>query len=427
MRSTLGSLTGIGLLVLGCADDASPGATTTTTNASTSDADTTTGPDTTVGPTDTTADDSTGDTEAVDDTTTTGPTFECGNDMVEDVEVCDGTDLNEETCLTQGFDDGELACAADCSGYDTRGCLTAVCGDGVTVGRELCDGLDTADATCESEGFDNGTLACQDDCATFDTSGCGLCGNNQVDGSETCDGVWLLGADCLNQGFDSGEISCAADCLGYDTSGCGLCGNDVLDGDEVCDGPDVGASTCASLGFTAGELACAPGCAFDVYGCGVVQYDVSAPSVMGTQPTRFRGNGYLADGNGILVDFQAYLGLAAACDLDFYVYEAPAFGGPYTQVARTTVNAGPGTDYYAAGLPLVPVTSGMYYVLGVGWNCAATYYWNSSGAFAGADGGLGTFNVGHWDNTYPGASDLYVPPNASGANTVYTQRVFFGE
>jgi hypothetical protein len=429
MRSTLGSLASIGLLVLGCSDDVGPGVMSTTTSDPSTSADATTDAmtnGTADSTTDGMADSTTGDTEPADSTGTTGPGIVCGDDVVDGDEVCDGTDVGAQSCLTQGFDGGELACAADCTGYDTRGCLMAVCGDGVAVGRELCDGPDTAGATCRSEGFDSGTLACLEDCATFDVTGCGVCGNNQVDGTEVCDGVWLQGQNCLSQGFDSGTLGCAAACA-FDTSGCGLCGNDILDGTEVCDGPDVGVTTCATLGFAGGELACVPGCAFDVYGCGVQQYDVSMPTVNGTQVTRFRGNGYIADAGGVLVDFEAYLGLAAACDVDFYVYEAPVAGGPYTQRARTTVNAGPGVAYYTAGIPLVPVTAGMYYVLGAASSCSVTHYWNSSGAYAGVDAGIGLFNANHFDNAYPGPSDDYVPPNMGSMSTVYVQRVHFGE
>ena len=41
-----------------------------------------------------------------------------------------------------------------------------------------------------------------------------------------------------------------------------------------------------------------------------------------------------------------------------------------------------------------------------GWNCAATYYWDNTGTYAGHDAGIGIFNVSHWDNSYPGASDM---------------------
>lgn len=47
----------------------------------------------------------------------------------------------------------------------------AVCGNGVQEGSEQCDGSDLAGQTCQSQGYQTGTLACNPDC-TFDTSGC---------------------------------------------------------------------------------------------------------------------------------------------------------------------------------------------------------------------------------------------------------------
>jgi hypothetical protein len=426
MRFSSLALATLGLLVVACADDVGEVESTTTTTPpiTTADDSTTAVADATA--TDATTGSTSAETDSVDDTTSGGSV--CGDGTVEGAEVCDGAAVGDETCATQGFVAGELGCLPDCSGYDTRACLNETCGDGVAVGAETCDGLDTAGATCESEGFDSGTLVCRPDCSGFDASGCGTCGNNQVDGAEPCDGVWLQGQTCVTQGFTSGTIACASDCLGFDTAGCGLCGNGVVDGTELCDGADLGVADCTTFGFSGGTLACEAGCATaDVWGCNLQQFDVSAPTTnTGASATRFRSNGYAAQTNGVLVDFDVYLGIAAPCDVDFYVYEAPAYGGPYSQVARTTVNLPAGLDYYRAGIPLVPVTAGRYYVLGVGALCPVTNYWNSTGAYAGADGGIGLFNVSHWDNAYPGPSDAYWPPNVGGVNTVYVQRVFFG-
>jgi hypothetical protein len=51
----------------------------------------------------------------------------CGNDVIEGDEVCDGSDLGGETCQSQGFDGGTLACNGDCQGFDTSGCTTGTC------------------------------------------------------------------------------------------------------------------------------------------------------------------------------------------------------------------------------------------------------------------------------------------------------------
>ncbi len=93
----------------------------------------------------------------------------CGNDILEDDEVCDGDSLDGETCQTQGFDNGSLACAGDCSALDTSGC--GQCGDGVVDPAESCDGVNLDGASCASQGFSGGTLACTGSCG-FDTSGC---------------------------------------------------------------------------------------------------------------------------------------------------------------------------------------------------------------------------------------------------------------
>lgn len=50
----------------------------------------------------------------------------CGNNTREGLEVCDGTDLFGQTCISQGFDGGTLACDGTCTGFDTSACVTCV-------------------------------------------------------------------------------------------------------------------------------------------------------------------------------------------------------------------------------------------------------------------------------------------------------------
>jgi len=67
----------------------------------------------------------------------------------------------------------------------------AVCGNGVREGGEQCDGSDLGGQTCQSQGYQQGTLACKSDC-TFDTSGCSNpckpAGASCTAGSECCSG-----------------------------------------------------------------------------------------------------------------------------------------------------------------------------------------------------------------------------------------------
>lgn len=48
----------------------------------------------------------------------------CGNSLIESPEVCDGTNLGGQTCVTQGFTGGTLSCNASCSAFVTTACTT---------------------------------------------------------------------------------------------------------------------------------------------------------------------------------------------------------------------------------------------------------------------------------------------------------------
>lgn len=51
----------------------------------------------------------------------------CGNNVVEGAEICDGSALSGQTCLTQGFaGGGTLSCNVGCGGYNTSGCSNTV-------------------------------------------------------------------------------------------------------------------------------------------------------------------------------------------------------------------------------------------------------------------------------------------------------------
>ena len=64
------------------------------------------------------------------------------------------------------------------------------CGNDVREGPAVCDGTDLAGETCQSQGFATGTLACSPSCDALDTSGCSTCGNTVC---ET-----LAGEDCVS-------------------------------------------------------------------------------------------------------------------------------------------------------------------------------------------------------------------------------------
>lgn len=146
----------------------------------------------------------------------------CGDNTVDADEICDGSDLADNTCAMLGFTGGELSCMANCADYDVSGCVLETCGDDVTDGDDVCDGNDVNSETCVSQGFDAGALACAADCGDYDLGACTVfsCGNDMLEGVEVCDGAQLAGASCMSQGFDLGALSCAAGCAAYDTSAC---------------------------------------------------------------------------------------------------------------------------------------------------------------------------------------------------------------
>ena len=193
----------------------------------------------------------------------------CGNGVLEDHEMCDGSDFGGKACSDwSSYEHGELLCTEDCK-VDLTMCHT--CGNGRVEGPEDCDGEDLGGETCESLGLGTGELLCNDNC-TYDTSGCEttyVCGNNIVEPGEVCDGDDLGGQTCETQGFYAGALACFEDCSGFDSSGCGgYCGDGTINGEEVCDGDDLAGQTCESFGFNAGDLACGENCAeFDTSVC----------------------------------------------------------------------------------------------------------------------------------------------------------------
>ncbi|MBU1068901.1 SUMF1/EgtB/PvdO family nonheme iron enzyme [Myxococcota bacterium] len=194
---------------------------------------------------------------------------ECGDDVAASpFEPCDGTDLDGQTCVSRGFYRGVLACDAECTGFDTSGCTN--CGNGEVDDGETCDGTNLDGKTCLGLGYSGGTLGCTAICG-FDLTGCEApvtCGNGQLDTGEQCDGTLLNGQTCLTQGFVSGTLTCNPNCS-FSTSGCTNCGNGTVDTGEACDGANLNAQTCVTQGFgqASGALGCTAGCAFNEAAC----------------------------------------------------------------------------------------------------------------------------------------------------------------
>ncbi len=170
------------------------------------------------------------DTETCDtgDTCTDGECV-CANECATGASQCDGDmiqlcAMGADGCY-EWADDTDCADSGEsCDDTSDAICVTgAGCGNDVREGTELCDGDDLDDQTCEDENFGPGTLACNDTCDGYITTGCSAaadCGNDTIESPEVCDGTDLDSEDCTDHGFDEGTLGCASNCGSFDTSSC---------------------------------------------------------------------------------------------------------------------------------------------------------------------------------------------------------------
>jgi len=156
-------------------------------------------------------------------------------------EVCDGANLNGQSCGSQGYSYSTtgLTCNGSWSGFGYGGCSNAVCNNNIIDPGETCDGSSLNGATCSSvtggsQPYDTPGVSCNGDCASYSTMGCSaaVCGNGVGDAGENCD-----------DGSDGGGDGCAAGCTGAESGwtcpasgACTLnCGNGTMDAGEACD------------------------------------------------------------------------------------------------------------------------------------------------------------------------------------------------
>ncbi len=114
----------------------------------------------------------------------------CGDGYVNQPnEACDGSDFNGQVCSSvagRGYS-GNLRCNSNCQ-IDSSGCRivqTQVCGNGIREGMEVCDGNDMNGQSCVSRGYEGGNLRCNSNCLGYDESLCTTCGDGVCDETET--------------------------------------------------------------------------------------------------------------------------------------------------------------------------------------------------------------------------------------------------
>ncbi|MCD4759497.1 hypothetical protein K8R33_01260 [archaeon] len=118
------------------------------------------------------------------------------------------------TGMAGGGGDCAYTCRISCTGSEVQvsgNCIDPniccrpkdVCGDGFLDSGEICEGGNLNGETCASQGFVNGTLSCSS--CSFDNSSCLSCGDGTCDATDTCNGC---PGDCNGSQADcsSGQV-----------------------------------------------------------------------------------------------------------------------------------------------------------------------------------------------------------------------------
>jgi alpha-tubulin suppressor-like RCC1 family protein len=205
----------------------------------------------------------------------------CGDGTIQKTfgEQCEGADVDEQDCPARGYYGGELRCGTDCH-FDESLCIAVGrCGDETiqTAFEEVCDGVNLDGQSCLGLGYHGGALACSQDCRALDESDCvavGRCGDETIQAAfeEVCDGVNLDGQSCLGLGYHGGALAGNRDWRALDESDCvavGRCGDELVQTlfSEECDGSNLDGASCASLHYHGGTLSCDGACRFILTDC----------------------------------------------------------------------------------------------------------------------------------------------------------------
>jgi Concanavalin A-like lectin/glucanases superfamily len=184
-------------------------------------------------------------TGGLDETGNNNNTNTCPNGVIDADEDCDGTNLNNQTCDTQGYYGTGLNCDSLCK-FDLSVCENnGYCGNGsIETGEETCDGTNLNDQNCSTLGIGTGEVSC-DNCA-FNTSSClvdEICndnidndGDNDIDCADLdCHGVGLCNPEnsddlCADEFDNDGDGN--VDCEDPECDGHGLCSSE--NSDLVC-------------------------------------------------------------------------------------------------------------------------------------------------------------------------------------------------
>ena len=100
------------------------------------------------------------------------PRQECGNNKIEEGEDCDGVNLNNSSCVSLGYaGGGTLKCDKNCK-FNYSACIkSSTCGNNIIESGEECDGSALNNATCITQGLTGGAIKCGPTCK-FDLGDC---------------------------------------------------------------------------------------------------------------------------------------------------------------------------------------------------------------------------------------------------------------
>jgi alpha-tubulin suppressor-like RCC1 family protein len=116
-------------------------------------------------------------------------------DLVDDSGVQEDSGAPDDLGVASDGGDAFVDSGADDTGVpNDSGVANYVCGDGVIEDIELCDGLNLANQSCETLTPDTpfGAPLCVSGCLAFDTSGCHACGDGVCDPNES----FVCATDC---------------------------------------------------------------------------------------------------------------------------------------------------------------------------------------------------------------------------------------
>ena len=168
------------------------------------------------------SDDSDDETTTVDEDTVNSI---CGNEIIEAGEVCDG---NIELCTDIDatlYESGKARCNDDCKGFDVLTCveLPQECGNNIVETIEVCDG-DVKQCSEIDSKYVDGDANCNSTCDGWDTTNClestAECGDGKVEGNEKCDDSIDNCIDIDPAKYSGGKAYCLDDCTGWETETC---------------------------------------------------------------------------------------------------------------------------------------------------------------------------------------------------------------